>query len=161
MGDIDVVVEGILNTDPKRAFMTFLDEAQGRTHWWMPHWESTLRDTKPIAEVGAIVDITVHRIATPRFSARVTYIEPNRLMRVDFFEGDLRGDGEFSFEPADGKTKVQFRIHVHPHGIMYRILSHFVNFGTIYSGVVEAGFKAWNRYLEEYNIAAEVTLRAL
>jgi hypothetical protein len=161
MVEINVVEEGILDTDPKRAFMTLLDELQGHTHWWMPHWEAQRRGSIPISEVGGIVDITVHRIGTPRFSGRVTHIEPNRLIKVDFFEGDLRGDGEWLFEPANGKTIVRFRFHVRPHRLLYRFLSHFVNIGAIHSGVVQAGFKGWNRYLEEYNITSEVTLRAL
>jgi hypothetical protein len=161
MVEINVVEEGILDTDPKRAFMTFLDELQGHTHWWMPHWESRLRKMAPVSDVGAVVDITVHRIANPGFSGRVTHIEPNRFIKVEFFDGDLRGSGEWLFEPADGKTKVQFRFHAYPRRLLYKLIFRFVNADAILTSVARAGFKAWNRYLEEYNITAEVSLRAL
>lgn len=161
MAEIDVVDEGILEASPARVYMTFLDEVQGQTHWWMPHWEARLRGTIPVTEIGGSIDITVHRIGTPRFSARVTYLEPNHCMKVEFYEGDLRGDGEWTFEPVDGKTKVRFRFRVRLHRFLYRLLAPFVDIGAIHSGVMQAGFKAWNRYLEGYNVTADTKLRGL
>ena len=69
MPKIDVVDEGVIDSPPLVVFKAILNEAAEVTHWWMPHWESRLRREILIDREGAIVDITIHRRGTPRFSA--------------------------------------------------------------------------------------------
>ncbi len=149
MSRIDVVDEAIVDADPSRAFKALIDEANGRTRWWMPVWEAKLRGEKEYGQKGSAIDITVHCTGTPKFSSRVTEVIEGKSLNVEFFEGDFLGNGEWTFEPIDGKTKVRFRFNVVPHRLMFRILAPFVNFGKIHSDVMQAGFKGMNRCLTQ------------
>jgi len=114
----------------------------------MPHWESKLREETPIDREGAIFDITIHRSGTPRFSGKTTKIVEGKLIEVEF-EGDFVGTGAWTFEPTDGKTRVQYRWTVKPKRLSFILLSPFINMGKSHSDVMQKGFKALNSYLSQ------------
>jgi len=156
MARIDVVDEAIIDADRSRVFKALIDEANGRTHWWMPYWEAKPRDEKGFSQKGSAIDITTHRSGTPKsstrgtkFSARITEVIEGKLLKVDFFDGDFLGNGEWNFEPIDGKTKVRYRWNVVPHRWTYRVLAPFVKakMGKMHSDIMQEGFKGLNRYL--------------
>jgi len=153
MARIDVVDEAVIDADRLRVFKALIDEANGRTHWWMPYWEAKPRDTKEFGQKGSAIDITTHRAgARPgtrgtKFSARITEAIEGKLLKVDFFDGDFLGNGEWKFEPIDGKTKVRYRWNVVPHRWAYRMLAPFVKMGKMHSDIMQEGFKGLNRYL--------------
>jgi len=150
MARYDVVDEGIIDADLSTvSIKAYMDEFTGKTHWWMPLWESKPRGHKRIVQKGEVADIIVNRRGKSKFAARVTDFVENRLVYVEFFEGDFIGTGEWTFEPSDGKTKVRFRWKVKTNKLSLMLVALFVNIGKIHSEVIQGGFKALNRYLSQ------------
>jgi uncharacterized protein YndB with AHSA1/START domain len=149
MPRIDVTDESIIDAEPSVVFKALLDEFEGAKNWWMPHWEAKPRGNIPIEQVGGIIEITVHRIGKPRWSSKITEIIQNKLIKAEFFEGDFLGNGEWTLEPLDGKTKVKFRFNVKTNKLLFTLVSPFINIGNIHSDVMQKGFKALNNYLSK------------
>ena len=148
MPRIDVVDEGVIDSTPIVVFNAILNESAGVTHWWMPHWESKLRGETPIDHEGTIFDITVPGKHTSRFSAKITKIVEGRLIEVEL-KGDFAGTGTWTFQPIDGKTRVQYRWNVRPKRLSFVLASLFVDMGKMHSDVMQKGFKALNSYLSK------------
>ncbi len=72
MPKIDVIDEAVLDGSPIVVYKAILNELAGVTNWWMPTHESKVRKDTPIDRNGAIVDITIHRSGTPKFSYTLT-----------------------------------------------------------------------------------------
>jgi ribosome-associated toxin RatA of RatAB toxin-antitoxin module len=154
MAEYDVIDEAIIDADTATAYNTFLDEVRGLTDWWKPYWESKLRGDIPVGEVGAVVDITVRHAGTTRFTAKVTEMIENQLIKVDFIEGEFLGDGEWTFEPVDGKTKVRFHWQVRANSLPIKLVDLFMDIGKLHSEVIQAGYKGMNEYLESMKVPA-------
>jgi hypothetical protein len=148
MPKIDAVDEGVIDHPPLVVFKAILNEHAGVTHWWMPHWESKLRKETPVNREGTIFDVTVHGKHTPRFSSRITKVVEAKLIEVEV-RGDFEGTGKWTFEPTNGKTRVQFRWNVRPKRLSFILASPFVDMGKIHSDVTQKGFKALNSYLNQ------------
>jgi hypothetical protein len=148
MSKIDVVDEVVIDSPAIVVFKAVLNEHAGVTHWWMPYWESKLRGETPMDQEGAIFDITVHGKHTPRFSVTITKIVEGKLIETKV-EGDFAGTGTWTFEPADGKTKVRFRWNLRPKRLSFVLVSPFIDMGKIHSDVTQKGFKALNSYLSK------------
>ena len=133
------------------VYKAILNEYAGVTHWWMPCQESKLRGDIPIDREGVIVDITIHSErarGTPKFSYKLTKSVEAKSIEVEI-AADIAGTGGWTFEPTDGKTKVQFRWNVRLKRLLYVLLSPFVDMGKIHSGVMQKRYKALNSYLRE------------
>jgi carbon monoxide dehydrogenase subunit G len=63
--------------------------------------------------------------------------------------GDSVGTGEWTFEPTDGKTKVQYRFNCRTNRLLATLVSPFVNIGKGHSEMMQKGFKALNSYLSK------------
>jgi len=151
MTRIDAFDEAVIDSPPMVVYKAILNEGAGVTHWWMPHWESKPRGEPPFDREGAIFDITVHgknRSLDTRFSGKITKIVEAKLVQLKF-EGDFVGTGEYTFEPTDGKTKVQYRWNVRPKRLSFVLLSPFVDMGKRHSQVMQKGFEALNSYLSK------------
>ena len=98
MARYDVVDEGLIDADSSTVFKAYMDEFMGFTHWWMPYWESKPRGNDSIVQKGGVCDIKVNHKGTAKFAARVTEFVKDRLVNVEFFEGDFIGTGEWTFE---------------------------------------------------------------
>jgi uncharacterized protein YndB with AHSA1/START domain len=146
--NIDVVDEAVIDSPPMVVFKAILDEYAGVTHWWMPYYEPKPREDKPIIREGAIFDVTVHTSGTPKFSEKVTKIVEAKSIEVAIV-GDFVGTGEWTFEPTDGKTKLQFRFNARPKRLSFVLLSPFVNIGKRHSDVMQKGFNALESYLSK------------
>jgi hypothetical protein len=149
MSEIDVVDEAIIDADPATVAKAITsDEAAGKTHWWLPLWEAKQRGDIPPNQVGGMIDITVHgRRGTVKFTAKTTEIKEN-MARVEYVEGAFRGEGIWTFEPVDGKTRVRFRFRVQPSGWLLRLMAPFVNIAQSHHEVMKAGFEGLNQYLK-------------
>ena len=77
---------------------------------------------------------------------KVTKLLEAKSIEMDYV-GDLVGTGTWTFEPIDGKTKVQYHSNVKTNKLLFSIVSPFVNFGKGHSENVEKGFKSLNSYL--------------
>ena len=145
----DVNDETIIDADPLTVFHALVNEVRGRTRWWRPHFESRPRDPELFGQVGSIVDVQIRWFFRPRFSARVREVEAGRFFRVDFFRGAFVGSGDWSFEPAEHGTHVQFRWAVRSNQWRYSLAAPFFDLGEIHSKVVRAGFKGLAEHVRE------------
>ena len=149
MARYDVVDEGIIDADCSTVFKAYVDEFGGITHWWMPLWQAKPRGDDTIIQKGSVVDIRVNHKGPAKFAARATEFVEDKLVNVEFFEGDFIGTGEWTFEPIDGKTKVRFRWKVKTNGLLTTLVALFINMGKAHSEVMQEGFKSLNRYLSQ------------
>ena len=103
----------------------------------------------PIDREGAIVDVTIHdRGVTIKMTAKMTKIVEAKAIEEEV-SGDFVGTGTWTFEPTDGKTKVQYRWKVRPKRLSFVLLSPFVDMGKKHSDTMQKGFKALNSYLSK------------
>jgi len=151
MPRMDASDDAVIDSPPMVVYKAILNEYAGVTHWWMPYQESKLKGNAPIDREGAIVDITIHSErarGTPKFSYKLTKIVEAKSIDIEI-NGDIEGTGKWTFEPTDGKTKVQFRWNVRPKRLLYVLLSPFVDMGKIHSDVMQRGYKALNSHLSK------------
>ncbi len=147
--DFDVNDEAFIDADPLTVFHALVNEVRGDTQWWRPHFEAKPRDPELFGQVGSVVDVQIRWILRPRFSAKVREVEAGRLFRVEFFQGAFIGSGNWSFEPAEQGTHVQFRWAVRSNLWRYSLAAPFVDLGAIHSKVVRAGFEGLQEYVRE------------
>lgn len=149
MPKIDVIDEAVIDSPPMVVYKAILDMYAGVTNWWMPYCESKLRGDVPIDHEGAIVDLTVHTSPQKtKFSCKMTKIVEAKSIEEEF-TGDYVGTGKWTFEPTDGKTKVQFRWNARPKRLLIVLFSPFVNIGKRHSDVMQKGLKALDSYLSK------------
>jgi hypothetical protein len=142
--------EAVIDSPPMVVYKTILNEFAGVTHWWMPILEFKLKGDIPIDHEGAIVDITNHsqRGMTIKYSFKITKIVEPKLIEVEC-TGDFEGPEEWTFEPTDGKTKVQTRGNSKPKRLLFVLVSPFVDFRKRQTDMIQKGFKALNSYLSK------------
>jgi hypothetical protein len=63
--------------------------------------------------------------------------------------GDFVGTREWTFEPTEGKTKVQCRFNVRTSNLLLSLVSPFSNIGKVLSDAMRKGYKALNSYLSK------------
>ena len=144
-----VLNEAIIDSPPMVVYKTILNEHAGITHWWMPTLEFKLRGNVPIDREGAIFEVTINptsRISSAKFSGKVTQLVEAKLIEYEV-SGDFVGTGKWTFEPTDGKTKVQFRFRARTNRLMFSLVSPFLNIGKLHSKAMKIGFKECNSYL--------------
>ena len=126
MPNFDVVTEAVIDAEVSRVFGAFLDTSS-YSKWKMPHMEEKLRGDKKILQKGFVLDFKIHRFGTPTFTGRITDIIANQKIKMDFFEGDFIGAGEYTFEPVNGKTKIRFRWTAKSNKFLITLFSPFIN----------------------------------
>ena len=149
MARYDVVDEGIIDADCSTVFKAYTDELGGITHLWMPLFESKPRDDDIVVQKGTVGDIRVYSKGTAKFAARVTELVEDKLVNVEFFEGDFIGTGEWTFEPLDGKTKVRFRWKAKTNRLLLTLAARSIDIGKQHSELMQELFKIWNSYLSQ------------
>jgi hypothetical protein len=145
MPKYDVTDEAVIDSPPMVVYKAVLDEYAGVTNWWAPILEFKLRVDLPIDHEGAIGDMLSKGA---KCSFKVTKIAEGKSIEMDI-AGDLVGTGTWTFEPADGKTKVKYRSNVRTNKALFSLVSPFVNFGKTHSDNMQKGFKALNNYLSK------------
>ena len=150
MPKIDVLDEAVIDSPPTVVYKAILDMYAGVTNWWMPYCESKLRGDIPVDREGAIFDVTINPTSRMniKVSDRVTKIVEAKSIEVEI-AGDFVGTGEWTFEPTDGKTKVQLRWNGRTNRLLFSLVSPFVDFGKGHSDVIQKEFKALNSYLSK------------
>jgi uncharacterized protein YndB with AHSA1/START domain len=146
MPKIDVSDEAIIDAQPTVVYKAFLDVYAGVTNWWTPTLESKIRGNKPVCE-GAVCDVVARSHGgSSKFSVKIVKAEEPKSIEFEL-SGDLVGTEKYTFEPADGKTKVQLQFTGETNGRLLSVLSHFVDVGKVHSQTIQKGFKACNEYL--------------
>ena len=148
MPKIDAVDEATIDASPMAVYKAVVDEYAGLTHWWMPYFELTPRGNAPLFGEGAIVDLIVHGRGTPKFTAKITKIVEGKSIDMEY-TGDFVGTGKWTFEDADGKTRVQKRVNYEVKRLSFVLLSPFVNMQKANSELMQKGFKGLNSYLNK------------
>ena len=154
MATYDVLNEAAIAATPAEIVGAFVEEAAGRSQWWQPLLRMRQRGDRPLPEIGAMVDITVsgegwQRFGTAHFCGRVTAFDPDRRLVLTYFDGDFRGSEEWTLAPVDsGHTRVATRWRTDPQGAV-RLLARFVDVPGSYSKVMQAGFRAIERFAAE------------
>ena len=149
MPKFDVTDEAIIDAPPFEVYTAVLNEFAGVTNWWMPYLGFKLRGDTPVDREGAIFDYIVFpksRTKSSKISAKVTKIVEAKSIDLEL-AGDFVGIERFTFEPTDGKTKLQIRFNARTTRLLVSFVSSFVNIGKGHSDVMQKGFKACNSYL--------------
>ena len=151
MPKIDVTDEAIIDSSPMAVYKAVLDEFSGVTHWWMPYNGFKLRGDVPVDREGAVFDLIVFpksRIASSKISVKVVKLVEAKSIELDF-SGDFVGTEEYTFQPIDGKTKIQIHLDAKTNRLALSMVSPFVNLGKGHSSNMQKGFKALNNYLSK------------
>ena len=149
MPKIDVVDEAIIDSPPMVVYKALLNEFAGVTRLFVPYYEFKLKGNIPIDHEGAIFDLAVHNKGlTSKLSAKITKIVEAKSIELEY-AGDFVGTEEYTFEPTDGKTKVQLRFNARTNSLLMSLFSPFVNIGKGHSDMVQKSFKALNSYLSK------------
>ena len=146
MADYDVMTEVLIDADVTMVFPVFLD-ASSYSEWKTPYIEETIRGDKQVLQEGSVLDYRINRFGTPTYTGRITDIVDYKTIKMEFFEGDFVGTGEYSFEPVDGKTRIKFRWNVKPNKFRVTMLSRFVDFPELQSEVMRLCFEGLNDFL--------------
>jgi len=97
--------------------------------------------------INSSTDHSVHGL-TSRYSNKDTNIVETKSLEVEY-AGDFVGTGEWTFQPTDGKTKVQYRFNCRPKRPLFVLFSPFVNIRKMHSDVIQEGFKGLSVYLSK------------
>jgi hypothetical protein len=116
----------------------------------MPYLGFKLKRDIPIDREGAIFDLTFNpeNAMNAKCSCKVMKIREAKSIESEI-AGDFVGTGELTFEPADGKTKVQTRFKIGTNKPLLSFIFLFVNFRRRNSENMQQGFKALDRYLSK------------
>ncbi len=149
MPKFNVVDEAIIDASPAVVCKAILDEISGVTHWWMPDVETKVIGDTPPGREGMISDIKVHRTGKAHFTWKLTTIVDGELIDIEY-GGDFAGNGKWTFEPVDGKTRIRFYwINILPKRPLFILISPFIDLGKSHSEVMQVGFKSLNNYLNK------------
>ncbi|MFC1973834.1 SRPBCC family protein [Chloroflexota bacterium] len=149
MTKYDVTDEAIINASPDVVYNAVIDEMDGKTNWWMPYHSTKLCAGDSYGKVGVIHDSTVriHGKLPIKFTTKTVEVKNNEMIRVDYVDGALRGQGLWEFESLEGKTKLSYRWQTSPSGLLRRILAPILPYKKSHSDVMKAGFNNLNRFL--------------
>ena len=148
---IDVTDEAVINAPPSAVYKAFIEEVAGKTHWWMPALAFHLKGDVPMGQEGAVFDIIAHPESRmkAKFSCRLRKVEEAKRVEVDIFAGDCIGNGLWTFQEVDGKTKVAIRFNVRTNNVLVSLFSPFVDLAKNHSEAIQHGYRACNSYLCE------------
>ncbi len=127
---IDVEDTALIDAEPAAVRAALADETAGRTNWWSPYVQSKQRGSVPVDQVGGMFDAVIHSGGSARFTGKVVESSDHHL-RIEYTEGDFRGEGTWTFEAQEDKTRVCFHWHVVPAGW----LSLLLRFGPANTGI--------------------------
>lgn len=149
--EIDATDEAVFDAAPLRVFRAIVSEMEGRTHWWAPHWSAESRGGPTAGQVGGTIAIAVQGRPTVRFSARTVEVAEPTKLRVAYFSGAFRGQGTWTFEHLDSKTRVRFHFQAQPHGWLHIALwlrPREAREALTHHQVMRLGFDGLKRHLE-------------
>lgn len=149
MPKFNVVDESIIDAPPLVVCKAILDELAGVSNWWLPDVETKVIGNIPPGRAGMISEIRVHRTGNARFTWKLTRIVDGELIDIKY-GGDFAGNGKWTFEPVDGKTRIRFYwIDIVPKKVLFILVSPFIDLRKSHSEVMHAGFKSLNNYLNK------------
>ena len=147
---VDVVDETLPEADPDVVYMAVVDEHDGKTNWWAPHYSMELLEGDSYGDVGALLDNTVrvHGRFPIRFVTRTVEVEQNKGIRVEYVGGALRGEALWKFEAVNEKTCLSLQWRTSPAGVL-RALALLLPIEKSHSDTMKVGFENLSAYLSQ------------
>lgn len=133
----------MLPFDVAEVYAALLDY-ESYPHWWPAQLRVRVLKSTP-GGVGSRIEVR------PRggwFTCEVSRIVPDKEILIQYVEGVHRGTGHWTFEKRAEGTRACYQIDLEPQGWLPRLLSNFMDFGTMHSRSMEQvfdGLKAWLR----------------
>jgi ribosome-associated toxin RatA of RatAB toxin-antitoxin module len=146
MTKYDVTDEAIIDASPDAVYKAVIDELDGKTSWWKPHFSSKLREGDSSSKAGALYDMAV--LGTPvKFTAKTIEVKENEMIRYEYVEGAFRGECVWKFEHSEDKTKVNTLWRTDPSGFLVRIMELVMSPEKAHSDVMQGGFENLRTFL--------------
>lgn len=149
MKTYSAVDQVIVHASPPVVFRALLDECAGATHWWAPHVRITPVSDPPFDHVGATARSAVHSGVTVHFLWRIGAIEPDKLIRIEYAEGDLVGVGTLTMEAVPEGTLLRYDWETQTNSWLAHILAPVLGMGKRHSHLMLLGFEGLEAYLAE------------
>lgn len=160
MVNFHIVDEAVIRATPEEIEEALADEVTGRSNWWAPKLQMRIRDGRTPHEVGAITEYRVNpngradRPGAARFATRITEREPGRVV-TEYLDGAFRGHAVLTTETvAQGRTRIRNDWQTQTHGLVMGIMARLMNIGAGHSRVMQDGYAAMERYIEEKRTAS-------
>ena len=147
MKKYSAVDEAVIHASPSVVFRALLDECAGVTHWWAPHVRVTPLSDPPFDHVGATARSAVHSGVTVHFLWRILAIEPDKLIQIEYAEGDLVGVGTLTLEPVPAGTLLRYDWHTQTNSWAAHILAPILDMGKRHSHLMVLGFEGLDAYV--------------
>ncbi len=143
MGELKTSDTRQFNYPVDHVFRTVMDIAS--YHKWWPREISFELEYLDPAVIGTIVD--VHNGMFVRWKARVSAIKSNRLLAIDYMEGDWIGKTYWRFEETQGGTLLSFDIDLEINRVWLKAVSRFISFSRFHSRQIQKVFSNLEKYL--------------
>ncbi len=114
--------------------------------WWPREISFELQYLDP-GIIGTVID--VHNGMFVRWKAKVSAFRTNRLLAIDYIEGDWIGNTYWRFEDSGGITKLSLEIDLDINRSWLKIISAFFNFSKFHSKQIKRVFANLEKYLAE------------
>lgn len=144
----DVLDATLIATDRDVVYRAVVDEHDGKTNWWAPHYSMELLEGGSCGNVGALPDNTVrvHGRFPIRFVTRTVVVEENERIRVEYVGGAFRGEALWEFQGVNEKTRLSLRWRTSPPGVL-RALAPFLPVEKSHSDTTKVGFENLSGFL--------------
>ena len=100
-------------------------------HKWWPREISFELEYLDPAVIGTIVD--VHNGMFVRWKARVSGFKTNRILAIDYIDGDWIGKTHWRFEETESGTKLSLDIDLEINRAWLKAVSRFISFQRFHS----------------------------
>lgn len=114
--------------------------------WWPREISFELQYLDP-GIIGTVID--VHNGMFVRWKAKVSGFKTNRLLAIDYVEGDWIGNTYWRFEETGGRTKLTLEIDLEINRAWLKLVSAFINFPKFHSKQIKKVFSNLEKYLAE------------
>jgi catechol 2,3-dioxygenase-like lactoylglutathione lyase family enzyme/ribosome-associated toxin RatA of RatAB toxin-antitoxin module len=114
--------------------------------WWPREISFELLYLDP-GIIGTVID--VHNGMFVRWKAKVSGFKTNRLLAIDYVEGDWIGNTYWRFEETGGATKLTLEIDLEINRAWLKIASSFIDFPKFHSKQIKKVFANLEKYLAE------------
>lgn len=124
-----------------RVFAALLD-FDSYPRWWPAELRVRVLKVTP-ERAGSRIEI---RPRGSRFICEVGQVIPDQEIVIQYVEGAHRGTGRWTFEKLADSTRACYQIDLEPQGWLPRLLSNWMDFGTMHSrsmAKVFDGLESW------------------
>jgi uncharacterized protein YndB with AHSA1/START domain len=122
MDQVDLVDEALIPADVATVYSAVSDLTRGKAQWW-PGVEIRPRGEIGPDLVGGVFDMLVRRLPGGSSTLRIIEARKNEMLRMEYIEGPVLGQGTLTLAPVDGGTRVSYRYQVRRQARLLRLLA--------------------------------------